>query len=74
MAQLATAEICEKLKHLGFARSKQIKLYGEQFELLSDPFLHESGIAVQAARGDGKPPRTIKLPLPSLKIAMAKSA
>lgn len=74
MAQQATAEICEKLKHLGFARSNHIKLYGEQFQLLSDPFPHESGIAVEAVRSDGKAPRMVKLPLPILKMAMARSA
>jgi hypothetical protein len=74
MAQQATAEICEKLKHLGFARSNHVKLYGEQFQLASDPFPHESGIAVEVVRTDGKPPRTIKLPLPILKMATAKSA
>lgn len=74
MAQLATADMCERLKKLGFARSNQVKLYGEQFELVSDPFPHETGIAVEAARNDGKPPRTIRLPLPILKMATPKSA
>ena len=74
MAQVATIDICEKLKHLGFARSNHIKLYGEQFQLVSDPFPHESGIAVEAVLRDGKPPRTVKLPLPILKMAMARSA
>lgn len=74
MAQLATADICEKLKHLGFARSNHIKLYGEQFQLVSDPYPHESGIAVEAVKTDGQEPRTIKLPLPVLKMAMAKTA
>jgi hypothetical protein len=74
MVQLAAAEICEKLKHLGFSHSNHIKLYGEQFQLVSDPFPHESGIAVKAVQRDGKAPRTVKLPLPVLKMAMARSA
>jgi hypothetical protein len=74
MAQLATADICEKLKDLGYARSNHIKLYGEHFQLLSDPFPHESGIAIQAMRTDGKAPRTVKLPLPIVKMAMSRSA
>lgn len=74
MAQLATADICEKLKKLGFARSNHIKLYGEQFQLVSDPFPHETGIAVEAADSDGKPSRTVKLPLSILKMPMPKSA
>jgi hypothetical protein len=74
MARLATEQICEKLKRLGYARASHIKLYGEQFQLVSDPFPHETGIAVQAAKSDGKPPRTVKLPLPILKMAEAGAA
>jgi hypothetical protein len=74
MSELATADICEKLKHLGFARSNHVKLYGEQFELISDPFPQENGIAVEAVRSDGKSPRIIRLPLPVLRMAMAKTA
>ncbi len=74
MAQLATTEICEKLKHLGFARSQHIKLYGEQFQLVSDPFPHEAGIAVEAVRSGGDARRTVKLPIPILRMATAKSA
>lgn len=74
MAQLAAAEICERLKHLGFSRSNHVKLYGEQLQLVSDPFPYESGIAVKVVQNEDKAPRTIKLPLPILKMAMARSA
>lgn len=67
-------EICEKLKHLGYACSNHIRLYGEQFQLVSDPFPHETGIAVEVVNRDNKDPRTLKLPLPILKMAMPKSA
>jgi hypothetical protein len=73
MAQLTT-DVCEKLKKLGYARSNHIRLYGEQFELISDPFPHETGIAVQVTKLDGKAPRTVRLPLPILHMAKAKSA
>jgi hypothetical protein len=67
-------DICEKLKHLGYARSNHICLYGEQFQLVSDPFPHETGIAIEVIKRDNKDPRTVKLPLPILKMAMPKSA
>ena len=67
-------EVCEKLKHLGYARSKHIRLYGEQFQLVSDPFPHETGVAIEVVKRDNKDRRTLKLPLPILKMAMAKSA
>jgi hypothetical protein len=73
MAELAL-NICEKLKSLGYARSNHIRLYGEQFQLVSDPFPFESGIAVEVVQRDGKNPRTVKLPLPILNMATAKSA
>jgi hypothetical protein len=67
-------EVCEKLKHLGYARSKHIRLYGEQFQLVSDPFPHETGVAIEVVKRDNKDRRTLKLPLPILKMAMPKSA
>jgi hypothetical protein len=73
MAELGV-EICEKLKHLGYARSNHIRLYGEQFQLVSDPFPHETGIAIEVVKRDDKDPRTLKLPLPVLKMALSKSA
>lgn len=66
--------VCEKLKNLGYARFNHIRLYGEQFQLISDPFPYETGIAVQVVKRDGKDPRTVKLPLPVLKMAVTKSA
>ena len=66
--------ICERLKNLGYARSSHIRLYGEQFQLISDPFPYETGVAVQVVKHDGKDPRTVKLPLPILKMAITKSA
>lgn len=32
-----SASLCETIKRLGYARNTQVKLYGELFELLSDP-------------------------------------
>jgi hypothetical protein len=29
--------LCEKLKRLGYAKNNQVRLYGEVFDLLSDP-------------------------------------
>lgn len=31
--------LCERLKQLGFAQEQQVKLYGEIFELRSDPII-----------------------------------
>ncbi len=38
-----SAEICAKLKALGYARSNRIRLYGEEYEVVSDPFGKDDG-------------------------------
>jgi len=34
----ASDKVCARLKKIGYARSKSVKLYGEVLELLSDPY------------------------------------
>jgi hypothetical protein len=31
-------EACARIKHLGYVASRRVRIYGEEFELLSDPF------------------------------------
>src|ERR1700687_6062099 len=33
------SDTCARIKNLGFTTSKHIKMYGERFEILSDPFI-----------------------------------
>ena len=40
------AEICASVKRLGYGVSQSIRLYGEDFEVISDPFPEAGGIAV----------------------------
>lgn len=40
-------EICANIKRMGYAASSRVRLYGEDFEVLSDPFPEAGGIAVQ---------------------------
>jgi hypothetical protein len=40
------AEICASVKRLGYGVSQNIRLYGEEFEVISDPFPESGGIAV----------------------------
>ncbi len=71
MAELAK-DLCEKLKNLGYSRSNHIRLYGEKFQLISDPFPHETGVAVEVVVPNSHAPRLVKLPLPILKTAAQK--
>src|SRR5450755_1289371 len=48
-------EACARIRHLGYVASRHIRIYGEEFELLSDPFLEADRIAIRAkAKGDSR--------------------
>jgi hypothetical protein len=55
-------DTCAKIKNLGFTTSKRIKMYGERFEILSDPFIEGDFIAVRAVSGDDPAIRIVHLP------------
>jgi hypothetical protein len=57
---------------LGFARSNRVRLYGQEVQLISDPFPQEGGIAVEVVGGNNSSSRTMKLPLSVLQIAVHK--
>jgi len=55
-------EICAKVKHLGYAASRRIRIYGEEFEVISDPFPHEGGVAIHVKTRQESNVRTLRLP------------
>lgn len=66
-------ETCRKLISLGYARSNRVRLYGREVQLISDPFPHkEGGIAVEVVAKSESVSRTLKLPLPVLRVASNK--
>lgn len=56
------AENCAKIKHLGFTVSKHVKMYGERFEIVSDPFSEGDCVSVHAISGTGPEIRILRLP------------
>jgi len=60
--RVRSAENCAKIKNLGFIASGHIKMYGERFEIVSDPFSVGDGVAVQATSGAHPEVRTVRLP------------
>jgi hypothetical protein len=56
------AENCARLRHLGFTTSKHIKMYGERFKLVSDPFEEGLCTVVHALSGNDPTIRTLHLP------------
>jgi hypothetical protein len=56
-------EACARIKHLGYVTSRRVRLYGEEFELLSDPFPDADRITICAkAKGDSSV-RILRLPV-----------
>lgn len=55
--------ICARLRELGYASKQHVRLYGEEFHLISDPIPEGDGFAVEGiARRSGKW-RLIRIPL-----------
>jgi hypothetical protein len=58
----SASENCARIRDLGFKAFKHIKLYGEDFELVSDPFVEGDYTTVHAfSRSDPKV-RELRLP------------
>ena len=56
------AEVCASVKRLGYGSLQSIRLYGEEFEVISDPFPEAGGIAVSVKTKKGDGVRVIQLP------------
>jgi hypothetical protein len=56
------SEICAHIKHLGYGASGHIRLYGEEFEVISDPFPENDGIAVHVKTKSNSTIRVLQLP------------
>lgn len=55
-------EICDQIKKFGFARSEKIRIYGEEFDVLSDPFANDVGIAIEVRSKRTLQTRVLQLP------------
>jgi hypothetical protein len=70
-------EICANAKRLGYSASSHVRLYGEDFDLISDPFPEAGGIAVQVKAKKDSRIRVLLLPetiLQSVRRQPAKAA
>ncbi|HLW83618.1 MAG TPA: hypothetical protein VKR60_00305 [Candidatus Sulfotelmatobacter sp.] len=77
VSTISAAEICDGVKHLGYAASGRIRLYGEDFEVISDPFPEADGIAVRVKTKKDSRIRVLQLPatiLQSVRGRRVKSA
>lgn len=70
-------EICASVKRLGYGASQSVRLYGEEFEVVSDPFPAEGGIAVRVKSKNREGLRVVQLPatvLQSVKGPLKRAA
>ncbi len=65
-------DTCRKLISLGYARSNRVRLYGQEVQLLSDPFSKEGEIVIEVTSHNDASPRIMKLPLSVLQVAGQK--
>ena len=56
------AEVCAGVKRLGYGAKQTVRLYGEEFEVISDPFPEAGGIAVTARTKKNDSIRVVQLP------------
>jgi hypothetical protein len=57
------SEDCTRIKELGYRLSAHAKLYGENFEIISDPFPEDGGVAVRVVTATDPTIRTLQLPV-----------
>ena len=77
VSTISVSEICRDVKNLGYGVSGRIRLYGEEFEVISDPFPEADGIAVHVKTKKDSRIRVLQLPatiLQSIRGRRAKSA
>jgi hypothetical protein len=63
--------LCETLKRLGYARNNQVRLYGEVFDLVSDPIRVGDGIVFVDAL-EQKSGQLRRVGIPRAIVQMAK--
>ena len=67
-----STEVCTRVKSLGYAASKRIRIYGEELEIVSDPFPHGGGIAIHVRAKEESRIRVLRLPAMLLQAMAVK--
>lgn len=63
--------LCEMIKRLGYAQNNQVKLYGEVFDLVSDPVsVGDNFVFVDALERKSGQVRRVRIPLTIVHMAM----
>lgn len=67
-------EICANVKRMGYAASSRVRLYGEDFEVLSDPFSEAGCVAVHVKSEKDSRIRVLRLPATVLQSVKGKAS
>lgn len=54
---------CQRIMDLGYVAGKHVNLYGEHFEIASDPFVDGDWVAVRVTSENDPTIQTIRLPV-----------
>ena len=58
----SVSEVCARVKNLGYSTSRHVRLYCEEFEVVSDPFPEADGIAVRVTTKKDSKIRVLQIP------------
>jgi hypothetical protein len=58
----SSSEMCAHVKRLGYSTSRHVRMYGEDFEVVSDPFPEADGIAVRVTTIKDSKVRVLQIP------------
>ena len=65
--------LCEAIKHLGYAKNNQVRLYGEVFDLVSDPVsVGDDFVFVDALEQKSGQLRRVRIPPTIVQMARTK--
>ena len=66
-------KLCDTLKRLGYAQNNQVRLYGEIFQLVSDPIrIGENLVFVDALHGTSGKVMRVRIPSSLVQVARIK--
>jgi hypothetical protein len=61
--------LCERLKKLGYSQGSRIRIYGEEFDLVSDPItLRDQLVFVDGVERKSGAMRRVRIPLPIVRM------
>jgi hypothetical protein len=60
--------MCQRLKRMGYEVHKQIRMYGEEYEVTSDPVPDGDGVAIGVVSRQSGEARHLRLPLSILQM------